>query len=101
EQEGFRVLAAADGIEALALAEAHPGPIALLVSDVRMPRLSGIGLARRLRQRRPDVKGLLVTGKPDEDDFSAADAVFAKPFPPAELRARARQLLAAEVAADA
>jgi DNA-binding response OmpR family regulator len=47
EDEGYRVLRARDGAEALALAEgARPD---LVISDVMMPRMSGIALARRLR----------------------------------------------------
>ena len=53
---GYRVLEALDGETALQMAEAHQGPIALLLVDVVMPGLSGPEVAVRLHAIRPDTK---------------------------------------------
>jgi two-component system cell cycle sensor histidine kinase/response regulator CckA len=63
ETSGYTVIAAANGKEALALAEHHAaGPIHLLLTDVMMPGLSGPELARRARERWPDVDVLYMSG---------------------------------------
>ncbi len=46
-EEGYVVLEAEDGAQALEVAERHEGPIHLLVSDVTMPRMGGRELAER------------------------------------------------------
>jgi two-component system OmpR family response regulator len=58
--EAFRVLTAANGQEALALAETSIPE--LLVTDVGMPRLDGFGLIRALRRLYPDVPVIVITG---------------------------------------
>lgn len=93
EAEGYRVLLAADGVEALTVAEEIAGSIDLLVSDVRMPRKSGPELAKLLRRRRPGVKVLFVTGLACEADLGVADGVLGKPFRAGDLKARVRELL--------
>jgi CheY-like chemotaxis protein len=91
EAEGYVTLAAADGAEALALAEAHSGPIGLLISDVRMPRLGGFDLATRLRRSRPGLKVLFVSGHADA--APGGEPLLAKPFRPRELAAAVSGLL--------
>jgi two-component system, cell cycle sensor histidine kinase and response regulator CckA len=59
---GYTVLAAANGSAALDLAEHHPQPIHLLISDVVMPGMLGDELAAHLLERRPDTKVLFVSG---------------------------------------
>jgi two-component system cell cycle sensor histidine kinase/response regulator CckA len=58
ETGGYQVLEAPDGGQALQLAEQHAGPIALLLTDVVMPGITGPDLARRLGARRPELKVL-------------------------------------------
>jgi CheY-like chemotaxis protein len=88
---GFDVLAASDGAEALAVAAAHAGPIELLVSDVRMPRVGGFELADRLRLERPGLKVLFVSG--DSDAPPTGEPLLAKPFAHADLAATAWAML--------
>jgi CheY-like chemotaxis protein len=63
---GYEVLVAADGPEALALAEARGRPIDLLVADVVMPKMGGPALAKRLLSRQPSLKVVFISGYADE-----------------------------------
>ena len=65
-RRGYDLLVAADPIEALAIVEGHPARIHLLVSDVVMPMLSGPELARRLRELRPEIRTLFLSGYTEE-----------------------------------
>lgn len=58
----FLVIESAGGLDALNLAERLPMPIHMLLSDVSLPGLDGIGLAQRWRQRRPESRILLLSG---------------------------------------
>lgn len=59
---GYEVLEAGDGEEAIRVAEAHPAPIHLLLTDVVMPGLNGVELGGRLTRLRPDLKVLYMSG---------------------------------------
>ena len=78
-QQGFSVLEAADGVEALEVAEQHPGPIHLLLTDWCMPRLNGGGLIRGLRSVRPETAVVIMSGHIDGDPLPKA-AFLCKPF---------------------
>ena len=60
--QGYTVVEAKDGIEALSMAEEYHSPIHLLVTDVVMPNMSGGELAKELGKIRPDAKFLFVSG---------------------------------------
>jgi two-component system cell cycle sensor histidine kinase/response regulator CckA len=62
QTEGYRVIQARDGQDAVAVAESFPGDIKLMVTDVIMPNLSGPEAVRQIRQSRPDLKVVFVTG---------------------------------------
>ncbi len=66
ETAGFDVLVGGSAEEALAVVEAHSGPIHLLLTDVVMPRMSGPQLAERLKAVWPGVKVLYMSGYTDE-----------------------------------
>jgi two-component system, cell cycle sensor histidine kinase and response regulator CckA len=76
---GYTVLEAADGLEALEVAERHPGPIHLLLTDWCMPRLDGEGLIRRLSGGRPETAILVMSGYVD-DELPPKSALLRKPF---------------------
>jgi signal transduction histidine kinase/ActR/RegA family two-component response regulator len=84
EKQGFLVTVAANGVEALQLFE-EGEEIDLLLSDVVMPGMSGLDLARRVRERRPDLPVILMSGHiPDEQDRKTIEqgsmAFIGKPF---------------------
>ncbi len=94
---GYRVIAAADGIEALALFETCATELALIITDLDMPNVDGVALARCIRAYRPDFKILTMSGHANQhlraqlDGFVAA--FLAKPFPAAKLLQQVQQLL--------
>ena len=64
---GLRVLRAADGLRACALFAEHAKEIALVLLDVTMPGLSGVETLHRLREMRPDLQAILLSGYTEED----------------------------------
>ena len=83
-RHGFTVLEAADGVDAMAVAERHAGPIHLLLTDWRMPRMTGGELIRRLSEGRPETAILVMTGEMYVETLSI-DPVLRKPFKPQDL----------------
>jgi two-component system KDP operon response regulator KdpE len=101
--QGFRVVTAENGEEALTVAEEHRPDIALL--DIVMPEMTGLELMRRLRERSP-LPIILLTAKGGEADKVrglelGADDYIAKPFSPDELSARVRAVLRRAVGGSA
>jgi len=62
ESEGFRVLAAKDGVEAVALFETHGDEIGLVVCDLGLPRLGGREAFLKMKERRPGVRAIVASG---------------------------------------
>jgi signal transduction histidine kinase/CheY-like chemotaxis protein/HAMP domain-containing protein len=98
---GYRVLEAADGPDALAQAEAHRGPIHLLLTDVVMPGMTGKEVATRLRERYRGLRVIYVSGYAEhlvvqrgvlEDGI----AFIPKPFDPLILARTVREVLEAQ-----
>ena len=95
QRDGHKVLCARDGIEGLRLArEARPD---LVVLDLMLPKLNGIGVCRTLRQE-STVPIVIVTARVEEEDRLkgldlGADDYVTKPFSPRELAARIRAVL--------
>ena len=100
EKYGYTVLEAANGEEALKVAESHEGPVDLLLSDVVMPRMGGPELAQALLAKRPSVKVLYMSGYTDHPMVrrgvvNAGVAFLQKPFTPTVLVSRVREVLEA------
>ena len=95
ERDGFRVVQAHDGDEALARFESDP--IDLVVLDLMLPRLDGLEVCKRLRAR-SSVPIIMLTARDDELDKVVglelgADDYITKPFSIREFRSRVRALL--------
>jgi DNA-binding response OmpR family regulator len=101
-RDGFDVIAARNGEEALALAQERKPAVAVL--DIGMPGLDGLEVLERIRadEELNGTRVLLLTAKAQESDVrrgyeSGADAYVRKPFSPAELSTRVRTLLDEEL----
>jgi two-component system cell cycle sensor histidine kinase/response regulator CckA len=102
-REGYTVYVASNAAEAEAVFASNGSEIALLVSDLVLPGVGGMDLARRLRDRRPALNVLLMSGYTDRDVGafqSETDRVafLQKPFTPDSLVGRVGELLGGEAA---
>lgn len=98
EEAGFHVREAAEADAAMALLRADDG-IALMITDVGLPGLSGRQLADQARAHRPGMKVLFMTGYADSDlvekSLPEGFGLITKPFDLDDLTARAQALVAA------
>jgi two-component system cell cycle sensor histidine kinase/response regulator CckA len=95
---GYRVIGVAGGDEAIEAAAANEGSIQLVLSDVTMPRMSGLQLVQRLRELGLIVPTIFMSGCGDEDladhgVISTPDTLLEKPFMPDTLLERVRTTL--------
>ena len=105
-EQGYNVMCAVDGIEAMQKAKDHDGPIHLLITDVIMPHMNGQELAEQLSAERPDMKVLFVSGYSDNDigDHGVIDQridLLQKPFTPQTLARKIRDVIQEGKYADA
>lgn len=89
--EGYEVMTATDGEAGLRMAEEQKPDLVLL--DIMLPRVNGLEVLRRLRQRDQDLPVLMLTARGEEADKVlglglGADDYISKPFSLSELRAR-------------
>jgi nitrogen-specific signal transduction histidine kinase len=96
--QGYRVLTASDGLDAMGVVRAHDGPLELVVTDVVMPGTSGPDLVAQVRAVRPDIRVLYMSGYTDDSvvrhGLLASDvALIQKPFSPRDLVVRVRRVL--------
>ena len=90
---GYTVLGAATPSEALRLAEQHPGPIHLLLTDMVMPEMSGVVLARRLLALRPGMAAVYMSGYADYPAETGGMRFLQKPFTPDTVARTIREVL--------
>jgi|SRR5579863_8486546 len=100
-RNGYTVLEAANGEEAIRVAEGFRGPIHLMVTDVVMPRMSGAELAMELAGRRSDMKVLFVSGYAEKTvlrhgHIDVVAHFLQKPFSLKALSRKMRQVLKPE-----
>ena len=96
QRNGYSVLPASNGEEAVQLSRQYPGTIDLLLSDVRMPGMDGMQAAQVIRRERPEIRVLLMSGESGcgvPPQLEAA--MIRKPFLPLVLLEKVRGLLVA------
>jgi DNA-binding response OmpR family regulator len=106
QRAGFTVLQASDGADALRVMSEHTGPVHAVVTDVVMPGVGGPELVRRLREVRPELPTLFISGYTEEGVRTQGalhpDAAFLeKPFSPDDLVRKVREVIAKPAGAKA
>jgi two-component system cell cycle sensor histidine kinase/response regulator CckA len=96
--QGYNVLEAKDGLDALAVTRRHASPIHLVVTDVVMPNMSGGEMAEQMRHLRPGAKLLFVSGYAERTvlDHKVLDCdknFLQKPYTLKQLAAKIRESL--------
>jgi PAS domain S-box-containing protein len=93
--EGYDVIEAENGAEAVRIAETYDGTIDLMITDRVMPEVSGSAAAERVVELRPSVKVIHMSGysEDDEEALGAVEVFLQKPFSPARLAVTARHVL--------
>ena len=103
---GYQTLAAADGAEALSLYLQRSADVKLVLTDILMPNLDGVGLCRALRRINPQVRIVASTGQAEESQFAQLRALgmkrfLTKPYSTERLLVALREALEARDAAAA
>jgi len=104
--QGYEVLVADGGPTALKISEQREGTLDLLLTDVVMPRMGGGELATRLREKRPGLRVIFMSGYTDDavvrhGVFESRVAFLQKPFRLEDLARKVREVLDAPLAAEA
>jgi len=98
-REGYTILEAANGREALEIVGSYPGPIHLVVSDVMMPELTGTALTQALQKAHPQLPVLLISGYTTSEGIGDVDGAgtrfLGKPFTTGALTEAVRTAIAA------
>ena len=97
-RNGYMVITAASGAQAIELVAAHAGPIDLVLSDVIMPKMQGPTVVSEVRQLRPGIRVLFMSGHAQpvleaEAVLGAEFQLVEKPFDQAMLLAKVREVL--------
>jgi len=97
-RNGYEVILASDGMDALEVARRHAGEIHLLLTDVVMPKMQGPELSTRISAERPQIRVLFMSGYPQpllgpSSELSPDVVLIEKPFNESTLLAAVRQVL--------
>lgn len=93
---GYRIVEARNGVEACLVATPYMRKLRLLLTDIVMPGMSGVELARNLRVIKPGLKVLFISGYTDDIGIGAGDPAsmyLQKPFTPEVLAEKVREVL--------
>jgi two-component system cell cycle sensor histidine kinase/response regulator CckA len=98
EEKGYSVLQASDGSEGMELFSRHQEQIALVISDLGMPKLDGLSLLRKMKEMQPTVKVIMTSGLIDPEQQSeillaGARDFLPKPYDGREVLLRVREIL--------
>ena len=105
QEAGYTVLDAPNGAAALAICDRHEGCIDLLVTDLVMPGMNGIELARKVRDSRPGIPVLFMSGYAEDakerlGDLDERRAFLQKPITPTNLSRKVREIFSERAAQD-
>jgi two-component system, cell cycle sensor histidine kinase and response regulator CckA len=90
---GYNVFEARNGEDAVKIFDEHAAAIDLLLTDMRMPYMSGAELARELRSRKSGLKLICISGYPGAMSAAEASDFLAKPFSRDEMLSKVREVL--------
>jgi len=104
KNQGYTVLEADRGFEALRIFSEQKDRIDLVLTDIRMPEMNGLELARQLTRYRPDIKVLFMSGYPSTDNVNFTlpegqelveprEDFLQKPFTPERLTRKVHETL--------
>jgi two-component system cell cycle sensor histidine kinase/response regulator CckA len=98
EANGYTVLLARNGIEALAIASGHEGQIDMVATDVVMPKMNGRPLVEKLLEGRKGMRVLFMSGYTDDEVMrrgviDGRTAFLQKPFTPGQFAKKVREVL--------
>jgi two-component system cell cycle sensor histidine kinase/response regulator CckA len=97
EHEGFTVVEAKDGLEALEVVQQNDGSFDVVISDIVMPRLNGVELMQALASSHPELPVILMSGYAtaalSELGIVAPCSILPKPFPPERLLHEVRRCI--------
>src|SRR5208283_5313807 len=98
ERNGYKVVTAENGMQAIDVAQSYGQPIDLLITDVIMPGMSGGELAKHLSEQRPGISVLYISGYPDDmlgegGEINPDVLLLKKPFDVVSLLAKTREAL--------
>ena len=93
-RSGYRVLNAVDGEHALEVSRGYAGPIDMLLTDVKMPKMDGVELCTHILKERPGIKILFMSGKESGELMVHGKKmeILRKPFSARDLSEKVRSM---------